>query len=128
MNDIERLVKYRIDRADTAFRMAKVAAVENEWNLVCNRLYYAVFYMLSAYLASVNSDNKTHNGTRIKFHAIFVKTQRLRREDGELYDLLFSNRQDADYSDFLILKKEEIFPLIEETNKLLELIKSFIKV
>jgi hypothetical protein len=47
---------------------------------------------------------------------------------GELYEELFNNRQDADYSDFLIFSKEEIFPLIEETKVLLELIKSFIKI
>ena len=84
--------------------------------------------MVSAYIASVELDAKTHNFVRIKFHQLFKKTGMLDGRHGEMNDLLFTTRQNADYSDFLILSKEEIFPLIEQTKVLLDLIKSFINI
>jgi uncharacterized protein (UPF0332 family) len=73
MSDAKEIVEYKIGRADAAFRMAVIASGEADWNHVCNRLYYAIFYVVSAYLVSVNADVKTHNGIRIKFHNIFIK-------------------------------------------------------
>src|SRR5882757_8458354 len=114
MNDGKQLVEYRISRSEVALKMAKMAALAEEWNLVANRLYYSAYYMLSAYFASIKINVKTHNGNRIKFHELFVRRHMVSSAYGELYDLLFNNRQEADYADFSVLKKEDIFPLIDE--------------
>jgi uncharacterized protein (UPF0332 family) len=128
MNSVKDIVEYRLGQSEAAFKMALVALDIGDWNHVCNRLYYSAFYAVSAYVVWVNENAKTHNGAKSKFHSIFIKSGLVENKYGELYDLLFTNRQDADYTDFIVFTKEAVFPLIEETKSLLGVIKSYIKI
>jgi uncharacterized protein (UPF0332 family) len=128
MSDLKDIVEYRIGQSTASFKIALLVCEKDDWNHVCNRLYYSAFYVVSAYLASINDNAKTHNGVKNKFHNEFIKTGLLNTEYGKLYDVLFSNRQDADYADFVMFSQEEVYPLIGETKKFIEEIKSFIKI
>ena len=44
------IIAYRVQKADSVFIEASDNATMNHWNLVANRLYYAVFHMASALL------------------------------------------------------------------------------
>lgn len=47
----EDLVKYRLEKADKTLDEAEALAKIDHWETVSNRLYYACFYAISAYLA-----------------------------------------------------------------------------
>ena len=49
-------------KADSVFIEASDNATMNHWNLVANRLYYAVFHMASALLIDKGFTSKTHSG------------------------------------------------------------------
>ena len=53
------IIAYRVQKADSVFIEA---ATMNHWNLVANRLYYAVFHMASALLIDKGFTSKTHSG------------------------------------------------------------------
>lgn len=128
MSDIKDIVEYRLQQSEAAIRMAEIAAAQEDWNHVCNRLYYAAFYTVSAYLAAVNDDVRTHNGVRVRVHKLFVKPGLIEQELGELYDELFNNRQDADYADFVTFKEDDVKPLMPKTGEFVEAIKSYINI
>jgi uncharacterized protein (UPF0332 family) len=46
----EELARYRISRAWEALDESRVLAETGHWNTATNRLYYACFYIVSAYL------------------------------------------------------------------------------
>ena len=56
------IIAYRIQKADSVFIEASDNATMNHWNLVANRLYYAVFHMASALLIDKGFTSKTHSG------------------------------------------------------------------
>ena len=56
------IIAYRVQKADSVFIEASDNATMNHWNLVANRLYYAVFHMASALLIDKGFTSKTHSG------------------------------------------------------------------
>ena len=47
---------------------------------LANRAYYAVFYCACALLLTEHIATKKHEGARVKFHELFIKTGRFSRE------------------------------------------------
>ncbi|WP_240625661.1 HEPN domain-containing protein [Spirosoma pollinicola] len=64
---------------------------------LANRSYYAIFYCASALLLTEGITTKKHEGARVKFHELFVKTGRFTREAGQILERNFAARQSADY-------------------------------
>jgi uncharacterized protein (UPF0332 family) len=62
-----------------------------------NRAYYALFYAVSALLLEEGHRFKKHGGVRAAFNQHLVKTGRLSRKHGDLYNELFDKRLEADY-------------------------------
>ena len=87
---------------------------------VVNRLYYSVFYLACAYLSEAEIEAKTHSGTKTKFHEYFIKSGKVEKKFGKLYDRLFDERNDSDYGDFEVISKEDAKDLLDETQKILE--------
>lgn len=72
--NVETIIKYRLSRADESIIEAKLLAVDNHWNTVANRLYYACFYSVIALLHKKGITTKSHSGARIQLNKEFVKT------------------------------------------------------
>ncbi|MEM6317083.1 MAG: HEPN domain-containing protein [Bacteroidota bacterium] len=122
----EALVKYRLKRAKEAFADGRILALEKRWDSTANRMYYACFYAISAYLAKREIRATTHSGVKTAFNKELVKTGRVDREDGKLFNQLFGMRQEADYEDFYSVEKEDIQPLIPKIKLLIEEIEGII--
>ena len=56
------ILNYRIQKAEKALVEAKDNSMLGHWNLVANRMYYAVFHMASALLIDKGFSAKSHNG------------------------------------------------------------------
>jgi uncharacterized protein (UPF0332 family) len=120
------LVAYRLLRAKEAFEDGEILAASGRWNSAANRLYYACFYIVSAYLANKDIEATTHSGLKSAFNKELVKAGKVDREDGKLYNKLFGIRQEADYEDFHSVEKEDIEPLIPKIKFLIEEIEQII--
>lgn len=115
----DELIKHRIERAQEAFIDGKILAQNERWRSCANRLYYACFYAISAYLIKMNLESTTHAGLKVIFNRELVKSGRVSREDGKLFNQLFIIRQDADYVDFNDIDESMIAPLIPRIEDLL---------
>lgn len=82
-------------------------------------MYYACFYVVSAYLAFKGLTAATHSGLKSAFNHELIKPGRIDRSDGALFNRLFAIRQEADYEDFAEIQPEEIKSLLPKINGLI---------
>lgn len=116
MNDpVQNLVDYRLDRAREALEEARLMFDGGHLNTYVNRLYYACFYAVSAYLLRHGKSSAKHSGVRALFHREMVKPGLISLEFGQLYDRLFDNRQKADYADLVRFDPEDVGKWYDET-------------
>jgi uncharacterized protein (UPF0332 family) len=120
------LVEYRMTRAKEAFSDGEILASRERWNAAANRLYYACFYAVTAYLAYTDMVATTHAGVKSAFNKELILTGKLTKEDGKLYNVLFSLRQEADYEDFNTVEQEEVQPLVSSVYDFLSNIEGII--
>jgi hypothetical protein len=85
-----------------------------------NRLYYAVFYAVSAVLLGRQQSFKKHSGVRAAFHRQFIKTGVLDMKWGRLYDQLFEDRQEGDYVVFVAFEREYVRAQLERCVEFLD--------
>jgi len=113
------LITYRLERAKESYEDGKLLVSKSRWNSAANRLYYACFYIVSAYLAKRDIRATTHSGLKIAFNKELVKTGKVSKEDGKLFNKLFGLRQEADYEDFHAMEREDVEPLLPKIESLL---------
>lgn len=111
------IVRYRIGRAGEALREARDNFALGHYNLVANRLYYAVFYVCSALLISRGIVANTHSGVMAMINMNFVKTGELSEDEKQLISQLFMMRQSGDYDDIFDWTKEDVESKIEPTER-----------
>lgn len=124
--DRQAIIDYRIERSNTAFREAQYVALGGYWNLTANRLYYAVFYICEALLLNNQIATTSHAGISRMMSLHFVKTGKLKKEEGELLGRLFRMRQTGDYDDLSDWREEEIMPMFPLVENLISKIHSLI--
>ena len=121
------IVSYRIEKAHTAIAHAEGNARLGYWEVTANRLYYACYYAVSALLIKNGHQAQTHNGVIQLFGLHFVKTEKIERGYGKLYNQLFSLRFTGDYNDSYTLSEEDVVPLIEPARKFISRIEQLIQ-
>lgn len=128
LDEKKAILNYRIQKAEKALVEAKDNANLGHWNLVANRLYYAVFHITSALLIDKGFTAKSHNGIFCILGQEFVRKGLLDREDAKLASRLQNVRQSGDYDDMFDWTKDDVLPLFEKTENLIEKMKGLISV
>lgn len=116
------ITDYRMERAFDTLLEARDNAKLRHWNLVANRLYYAVFYAGSALLLSKQLSVSTHAGFVRMFNLHFIKCNIFDSKYGKLINTLFHNRQSGDYDDVYDITEDDVLPYFEPVEELLNLI------
>ena len=123
-NDV---VLYRIEKAHTTLEQAKNIIPMHYWEVIANRLYYAAYYAVSALLIAHELIAKSHDGTIRLFGLHFVKEHIVPAEMGKHFRQLFKLRLTGDYSDRYDLTEEDVLPLVEPTEQLIETVSALAK-
>ena len=121
------VVVYRIEKADKTMEEARTLVTFKYWGLIANRLYYAAYYAISALLVANGYTAKSHDGTIHLFELHFVKDAVVPQEMGKLVRKLFTRRLTGDYSDKFDLTEEDVMPLFEPTEQLIEKVTTLAK-
>ena len=120
------LINYRLERARESLEEAKLLFDRGHTNTYVNRLYYACFYAVSALLLTKGFSSAKHSGIRSFFHQNFVKTGRLDKSLGQIYDKLYDNRQKSDYVDLINFEAHEVNDWYDEAEKIVQKIQNLI--
>ena len=108
------LVIYRRAKAVETLDDARVLVEHGRLDSAVNRIYYAVFYIVSALLLTRRLSSSKHSGVKSMFIQNFVKTKAVSMEDGGFYSSIFEFRQKADYADYVKFDLETVQQWIKQ--------------
>lgn len=91
------VVRYWWEKAQESLEAARRELAAGAYAFAINRAYYALFYAVSALLLEEGRQFKKHSGVRAAFNRDFIKTGRVGKKYGDLYNQLFDDRQAGDY-------------------------------
>ena len=122
LTDEERniLVRREIEKAKSFFSQAEANMKMELWDVVANRLYYAMFHAVSALLIKDGRKVGTHKGVVASFGQYYVRTGVFPPDAGRLYSQLQSIREKADYSCLWEAQETDVMPKMGTARKLLE--------
>lgn len=120
------LIHYRIERATMTLETARKLIEDQDWFGAANRLYYAVYQIISALMTQEEIRIKSHSGAKAMFELHFIKTGKVESKWGKLYVRLSDARQESDYGAFTVFTEEDITPLLPQTEEFINVIKRLI--
>ena len=122
MNDEDRatIVGLQIEKAQAMLRQAQLGVEHEMWDMVANRLYYAVFHAVSALLIKSGIEVGTHKGAAIRFQMHFVRTGVFTIEESHMYSRLQQLREEGDYNCYIQSSETEILPYLEPAKAFVE--------
>jgi len=124
--DKKTLVVYKLEKAKETIAEIPILIENGLWRNAANRLYYACFYAVSALLLKHGHSAHTHGGTKGLFGKYFVLTGIISKEQNKLYERLFDLRQKGDYDDWIVVKEDDIVPLLEPARDFIKTIEQLI--
>ena len=123
MTDAEKeYVRYRKERAQASWEVARWAFEHELLQDSVNRLYYACFYLVSALLLTDGMASSKHTGVRSLFNQHWIKTGRLPVFVGRFYQTLFDKRQEGDYLDGTVFSRHDVERWFNEAQQFIEVI------
>jgi uncharacterized protein (UPF0332 family) len=88
-----------LSRANETLDDAKILFDNGKLSSSVNRIYYAMFYAVSALLLTKGLSSSKHSGVLALFNKEFVNTTVVEREAGRFYNEIFEFRQKGDYKE-----------------------------
>jgi uncharacterized protein (UPF0332 family) len=73
VNPKEELIRYRREKAVETLKDAQILFESERLSSAVNRIYYAIFYEVSALLMTKDLSSAKHSGIRALFNEYFVK-------------------------------------------------------
>jgi uncharacterized protein (UPF0332 family) len=120
-------IRYWWDKAVESLGAARRDLAARSFSFAISRAYYALFYAVSALLLEEGRRFQKHSGVRAIFNQHYVKTGKLSRTHGELYNRLFRDRQEGDYVEFKKFDEQYVSEQIKGCEEFLKEIRPLIK-
>ena len=120
------IVNYRFQRAKETLAEANGSFEMGFWHATANRLYYACYYAVTALLIKNGYTAHTHNGVLTILSKHFVLEGLISKEQGKLYGKILELRQKGDYSDWIVIHKETVMPLLAPAEQFINAIENLI--
>ena len=125
--DLSELVRYWWEKAEKSLASAEYEYTMGAYDFAINRLYYGVFYAVSAWLIENGHNFKKHSGARGLFHREMVNTKLVDKKWAKFYDRLFEDRADSDYVPMTEFEASYVQTQIELCKQFIRELKPLIK-
>jgi len=113
------LIAHRLLQAKETSELALFLIESNKLTLAVNRIYYCMYYALTA-LALKNQYETSKHGQLIGwFNKEFVSTGKVDRKYGKMLRSAYQNRTKGDYDAFVYFSKDEVEHLFSEMSSFL---------
>ena len=110
-NDREILIQYRLNQStQTIGEVSKLIEVDL-LNVAVNRIYYGIFYSLTALALRFEYQSSKHFQLMGWFNQNFVKPGLIEVKYGKILRDAFKNRSDGDYAPFILFEKADILDM-----------------
>ena len=128
LTDEERqvMVEVEIERAEKILSQVETLRANALWDILANRLYYALYHAVISLLIKNRIQVGTHKGAVVMFSREFVKTGIFSTEEGRVFSSLEQLRESGDYNCLIETTETEIVPYIPKVTALIEKIKTLL--
>lgn len=127
-NEKGELINIRIHQAEEALREVEFLLGHKMLRLATNRIYYSIFYAISAISIKDNFSTSKHKILLGWFNKKYINTDILHKEFGKMIYACFENREKSDYDFLFELTKEEINGYYELARKFINEVKKILDV
>ncbi|MBM2816332.1 MAG: hypothetical protein HW421_3094 [Ignavibacteria bacterium] len=108
------LIEHRIKKSKDTSDEAMLAFTNTRFGLALNRVYYSIFYIISALSVKFDFSTSKHKQLMGWFGHNFVKDGIVERKLFEIYKKAYDNRQESDYGDFVVYEEQEVKEQIDD--------------
>ena len=127
MNERERIIEYWRKRARECLDDAKLLLENKRLHSAVNRIYYALFYQVSALLLAKGLSFSKHSGVLAAFNREFVKTGKIDKELGKFYNRMFEHRRTGDYGELVEFEEEDVKDWIRKAEEFLDAVEKLME-
>ena len=124
--DRDTLIRYRIEQAHEAIEEAELSINHNKLKMAVNRIYYGMFYILSALALKYKFKTSKHQGLIGWFNKNFLKNKKIDRKYGTILKDAFNNRSEGDYGAFIRFVKTDVIKSFEEMKDFISTLEKYI--
>jgi uncharacterized protein (UPF0332 family) len=125
--DRKTLIKYKLEKADKTIEDVQFLIDNNKLDIAINRVYYGIFYTLSALSLKFNFSTSKHQQLIGWFNKTFIKENIIDKKYGAIVHKAYENRSKSDYDDFISFSKEEVTKSFDEMKEFILEIKKVIE-
>lgn len=125
--DRKTLVENYMDKSRTTIEKVQFLIENNEFSLAVNRVYYGIYYALSALAIKKKFGTSKHTQLIGWFNKTFVKEGIVDERYSKLIRKAFENRMEGDYNVFSNFSKEEVEQSFEEMKEVIDEIQKLIQ-
>lgn len=119
-------ISSNLERAGTNLQVARELVDKGYYDVSASRAYYAAFYAASALLLHQGFDTSKHSGVIALIHQHFVKSGKLKKEQGRNLNWLFELRSVGDYGVSLHVAQEDAQRAVDIAEDFLKAVNSLI--
>ncbi|HEY9722820.1 MAG TPA: HEPN domain-containing protein [Oscillatoriaceae cyanobacterium] len=120
------VVQFRLNRASETMDEARDLATRQHWNGAANRLYYACYYAVTAWMASRALTVSKHTHVRSTLNRDLVKPGLISEALGNFFNDLYELRTESDYLDFKHLEASDVEALVPQAENFIRTIKGLL--
>jgi uncharacterized protein (UPF0332 family) len=128
MKDDEKnaLIEHRITRATDTIEEVSFLIKNKKFLLAVNRIYYGMFYILSALSLRYDFSTSKHQQLIGWFNKEFISTGEIDRKYGKILHNAYNNRSTGDYDDFAEFDEEDVKKSFDEMKDFIRTIRALL--
>ena len=125
-DDREILIQYRLNQSMQTIGEVSKLIESDLLNIAVNRIYYGIFYSLTALALKYEYQSSKHFQLMGWFNQNFIKTSLIEVKYGKILRDAFKNRSDGDYAPFILFEKDDVLDMQSEMVDFIKRIESFL--
>jgi len=128
MKDDEKnaLIEHRITRSTNTIEEVSFLIKNKKFLLAVNRIYYGMFYILSALSLKYDFFTSKHQQLIGWFNKEFISTGEIDRKYGRILHNAYNNRSTGDYDDFAEFDGEDVKKSFDEMKDFIRTIRALL--
>ena len=120
------LIEHRISKAIAAIDDVDFLISNRKFILAVNRIYYGMFYILSALSLKYDFSTSKHQQLIGWFNKEFIATRKIDSKYGKIIHNAYSNRSMGDYDDFAEFEVDEVKNSLDEMKDFIKTIRALL--
>jgi uncharacterized protein (UPF0332 family) len=125
--DRESLIEYRLNQALETIELAKFLVGSDKLIIAVNRIYYGMYYALTALALKSKFETSKHGQLIGWFNKEYISSKMVDARYGKILRNAYQNRTKGDYDAFVSFSKVEVEYMLSEMADFIEEIKRLLE-